>query len=42
MARQNELANNEGWRQRLAYETSYADCTGENVYYAEVLNRPGS
>ena len=42
MARQNNLANNEGWRQRLAYETSYADCTGENVYYAEVLNRPGS
>ena len=42
MARQNNLANNEGWRQRLAYETSYAECGGENVYYAEVLNRPGS
>ena len=40
MASQNALANQEGWRQRAAYYTSYADCTGENVYQAEVLNRP--
>lgn len=42
MARQNNLANNEGWRQQAGYQTSYASCTGANVYYAEVLNRPGS
>lgn len=38
----NHRANNEGWRQREAYQTSYASCTGQNVYFAEVLNRPGS
>jgi hypothetical protein len=39
-ASQNALANQEGWRQREDYYTSYADCTGENVYQVEVLNRP--
>jgi hypothetical protein len=38
----NNYANNEGWRQREAYQTSYASCSGQNVYFAEVLNRPGS
>ena len=42
MAWQNATANDEGWRRRQDYETSYADCIGENVYYVEVLNRPGS
>jgi len=42
MAWQDSLANAEGWRNRLDYETSYAECIGDNVYYAEVLNRPGS
>lgn len=42
MAWQDNLANNEGWRTRADYMTSYADCIGDNVYYAEVLNRPGS
>lgn len=42
MAWQNAIANEEGWRQRQDYFTSYADCVGENVYYGEVLNRPGS
>ena len=42
MAWQNAIANESGWRSRQDYETSYADCTGENAYYAEVLNRPGS
>ena len=37
----NNYANNEGWRARVAYETSYASCTGQNVYFAEVLHRPG-
>jgi hypothetical protein len=42
MAWQNNLANNGGWRMREDYMTSYASCSGDNVYYAEVLNRPGS
>lgn len=42
MAWQNALANEEGWRLRQDYETSYADCIGDNVYHARVLNRPGS
>ena len=42
MAWQNATANEEGWRIRQDYETSYANCIGENVYYVEVLNRPGS
>jgi len=42
MAWQNATANEEGWRVRQDYETSYAACTGENVYYVEVLNRPGA
>ena len=37
----NNYANNQGWRARVAYETSYASCTGQNVYFAEVLHRPG-
>ncbi len=37
---QNALANEQGWRQRLDYETSYANCTGDNAYHARVLNRP--
>ena len=36
----NNYANNEGWRGRVAYEASYASCTGQNVYFAEVLHRP--
>lgn len=40
MAYQNSLANEEGWRIRQDYETSYASCTGENVYQIQVLNRP--
>ena len=40
MAYQNTFANEEGWRQRRDYNTSYADCTGENVYHVQVLNRP--
>lgn len=40
MAYQNTLVNEEGWRQREDYYTSYADCIGENVYRGEVLNRP--
>jgi hypothetical protein len=42
MAWQNNVANNDGWRNREDYETSYAQCVGDNVYYTEVLNRPGS
>ncbi|TNF84301.1 MAG: hypothetical protein EP301_10845 [Gammaproteobacteria bacterium] len=42
MAWQNEQANEEGWRNRMDYETSYAACTGDNAYYGRVLNRPGS
>ncbi len=42
MAWQNNVANNEGWRMRVDYETSYADCIGNNVYQMQVLNRPGS
>ena len=38
----NNYANNDGWRQRESYQTSYATCTGQNVYFAEVLNRPGA
>ena len=38
----NNYANNEGWRQRDSYQTSYASCTGQNVYFANVLNRPES
>jgi len=41
MAYQNGLANNEGWRNRLDYETSYAECVGDNVYYGQVLHRVG-
>jgi hypothetical protein len=37
----NNYANNDGWRQSQSYQTSYASCTGKNVYFAEVLNRPG-
>ena len=33
-------ANNEGWRRRQDYETSYASCTGQNAYFVNVLNRP--
>jgi hypothetical protein len=40
--RQNNLANEEGWRRREDYNAVYAQCGGENVYYAEVVNRPGS
>ena len=36
------FANNEGWRQRESYESTLASCTGENVYFAQVLNRPGA
>ncbi len=42
MAWQNATANDGGWRVRQDYETAYADCVGDNVYYAEVLHRPGS
>lgn len=42
MAWQNIQANEQGWRQRVDYEASYAHCTGENAYYGQVLNRPGS
>ena len=42
MAWQNATANDEGWRDRQDYENSYADCVGDNAYYAQVLNRPGS
>ena len=42
MAWQDDWANNEGWRLQRDYEASYAQCTGENVYHARVLNRPGS
>ena len=42
MAWQNATANEGGWRARQDYETSYAECTGDNAYYAEVLHRPGS
>lgn len=38
----NNYSNGEGWRNRVAYETSYAACSGQNVYFAEVLNRPGN
>ena len=41
MAWQNGTANDGGWRLRQDYETSYADCIGENVYAVEVLHRPG-
>jgi len=37
---QNAMANEQGWRQRQDYETSYASCTGDNAYHAKVLNRP--
>lgn len=40
MASENALSNQEGWRQREDYYTSYADCIGQNVYSVEVLNRP--
>lgn len=42
MAWENTKANDEGWRTRMDYETSYAGCVGENVYHMQVLNRPGS
>jgi hypothetical protein len=42
MAWQNALANEEGWRARMDYETSYANCIGDNAYHVQVLNRPGS
>jgi hypothetical protein len=42
MAWQNARANEGGWRTRQDYQASYAGCIGENVYYAEVINRPGS
>ncbi len=42
MAWQNNMANEQGWRQRQDYEVSYAACTGDNAYHARVLNRPGS
>ena len=42
MAYQNAISNEGGWRQRMDYMTSYADCIGENVYSARVLNRPGT
>ena len=42
MAWENATVNEGGWRTRLDYETAYASCVGENVYYVEVLNRPGS
>ena len=37
---QDQMSNNQGWRNRLDYETSYADCTGDNAYVGRVLNRP--
>ncbi len=40
MARENAMGNEEGWRRREDYNTSYADCIGENVYQVQVLNRP--
>jgi hypothetical protein len=42
MAWQNATVNEGGWRIRQDYETAYAACTGDNAYYVEVLNRPGS
>ena len=42
MAFQNDFVNNDGWRRRVEYEANVANCGGENVYYAEVLNRPGA
>jgi hypothetical protein len=42
MAWQNATANNDGWRVQQDYETSYANCIGNNVYHAKVINRPGS
>ena len=38
----NNYSNGEGWRNRVAYETSYATCSGQNVYFAKVLNRPAN
>ena len=40
MAWENQLPNDEGWRQREDYQTSYVSCTGPNVYRTEILNRP--
>jgi len=37
----NNYANNDGWRQREDYQKSYASCTGQNAYFATVINRPG-
>ena len=42
MLSRDAFANAGGWQRREAYETSYATCTGTNVYQAKVLQVPGS
>ena len=36
-AAKNAIANEEGWRARADYYTSYADCTGEHVMIGETV-----
>jgi hypothetical protein len=36
-AAKNAIANEEGWRARADYYTSYADCSGEHVLIGETV-----
>lgn len=42
MSSREAFANQGGWQRREDYATSYAKCTGANVYQAEVLHVPGA
>ena len=42
MRYEDQVANENGWRQREAYYQNFAECTGTNVYRQGVINRPSS
>ena len=42
MKAENTRANEGGWQLRADYYTSYANCTGTNVYQQTVISRPAS